>query len=306
MKSPSFCSAAIAAFCLSGSFYAESIQAAPPTASKSQPSQPQLQRGDTPAGVPIPPAAFQAKGLRVLGHQRDPRSGLHIWTVQHVASGTKTILYSTSKNEVFLAGAMWDGTTGGNVSDPLYASPLMTGDERAAVSPTVATATAGKPAAVPGSIKRLGELVGVKDGDAPIEKTLFVFFDPRCPYCHQLYEVTRNTAALNGRAIVWLPVTILGQKERGAAIVADILQRDKPAEGLQIAFSGFANANATPNAKTTAAIQENERIFWAAFQANPGAGQASVPVAFFMDKAGHPQMVANPAASLSKIFQEMN
>ena len=207
---------------------------------------------------------------------------------------------------MFFAGAMWDGITGGNVSDPLYASPLMTGEESSGAATPAAPTVAGKPAGVPGSIKRLGELVGVKDGDAPIEKTLFVFFDPRCPYCHQLYEVTRNSAALKGRAIVWLPVTILGQKERGAAIVADILQREKPAEGLQIAFSGFANANATPNAKTTAAIQENERIFWAAFQANPGAGQASVPVAFFMDKAGNPQMVANPAASLAKIFQEMN
>lgn len=245
----------------------------------------------------IPPSAFQAKGFEVIGHQIEVRSGLHVWTVRHPASGQKTVIYSTPKNEVFFSGAMWDGETGANVSDVFYTSPLMSG-----------SGAASEPRGVPDAIRQLSALTGIKDGDsnAPIEKTLFVFFDPRCPYCKRLYEMTRNQSAMAGRAIVWLPVAVLGKNDHGRAIIADILQRKKPIEGLQIAFSGFGSSDAKPSKETLTAIQENERIFWAAFHANPGAGQAAVPVAFFMDKAGQPQMVADPTTTLVRIFQEMN
>ena len=89
-------------------------------------------------------------------------------------------------------------------------------------------------------------------------------------------------------------------------MIADIMQRSDPASGLKMNFSGLSSATAKPSEKTKKLVDENESVFWAAFQANPAAGQAAVPVAFFMDKAGRPQMVANPAAVLDKIFAEMN
>lgn len=259
------------------------------------------------ATVPTPPKAFEAKGLRVLAYQRDPKTGVNVWTVQHQGSGAKTVLYSLPDNKFFFSGALWDGSTGANISDPFFAA-------LESASPPVAAIASGEskrsvpasPSAVPGSIKRLAELSAIKDGDAPIHKTLFVFFDPRCPYCKQLYDVTRNASGLAGRAIRWIPVTVLGQKERGAALVADILQSKSPAEALKISFTGFGNAQVQPSKQTLAAISENEAIFWAAFQANPSAGRAAVPVAFFMDNTGHPQMVPNPGAVLQKIFTEMN
>ena len=260
---------------------------------------------------PKPPQAFAAKGLTVLSHTFDPNVGMNVWVVQHVKGGTG-LFYSPPDGKVFFTGAMWDGVTGANVSDPHYttlaqyrgvnaASPSP--PSSATSRPTVAPTKAGS---VPESIKRLGELGAIKEGTAPVGKTLFVFFDPRCPYCKQLYEMTRSHPGIKGRSISWIPVAVLGRKEQAMGMIADIMQRSDPASGLKMNFSGLSSATAKPSEKTKKLVDENESVFWAAFQANPAAGQAAVPVAFFMDKAGRPQMVANPAAVLDKIFAEMN
>ncbi len=256
--------------------------------------------------APMPPPAFATKGFQVLSHELDAQTGLHIWTVQHV-TGTKTVLYSTADNKVFFTGAMWDGATGANVSDRWYALA----DDPPQGPPSQQQATLQKegarPGSVPESILRLSQLKGIRDGakDAPPTRTLYVFFDPRCPYCKQFYEATRSRPDIKGKAIVWLPTTILANKPAGAMQVAEIMQAKDPQQALQLAFSGLLSNKTAPSDATTALIRENESIFFAAFQANPSAGQAAVPVGFFVDRAGHPQMVPNPIVHLTKIFAEM-
>lgn len=258
-----------------------------------------------PTQAPVAPPAFAVKGFRVLGHQLDQHGQLNVWTVQHTLTGTKTILYSTLDNSVFFTGALWDGATGANVSDPFY-GPIMQAE--APVDGAAATTTptpSGAPPAIPESIQRLAQLKGVKEGDAPLYRTLFVFFDPRCPYCKQFYDISRDRQELRGRSIVWLPTTVLGDRARGSAQIAEIMQSPNPVEALKIAFSGFSSTNVQPSPTTLEAIKENERIFFTAFQGNPNAGSAGVPVAFFVDRAGNPQMVPNPINVFSKIMAEM-
>jgi len=257
-----------------------------------------------PAAAPNPPAAFAAKGFQVLSHERDMKSGLHIWLVQHPSAG-KTVLYSTPDNTVFFTGPMWDGASGSNVSDRWYA--LIDVSAQPTQTQPAPQGTASSTGGVPESIVRLSKLKGIKDGakDAPPNKTLYVFFDPRCPYCKQFYEATRARADMKGKAIVWLPMSILANKPAGAMQVAEIMQAKNPQQAMQLAFSGLLTNKVSATEATTALIRENESIFFAAFQANPSAGSAAVPVAFFVDRAGHPQMVPNPIVHLNKIFAEM-
>ena len=283
-----------------------------PYGAMAQTAAPDRAASAAPAQAPTPPIAFTAKGFRVLAHRLDPRGQLNVWTVQHTATGTKTILYSTLDNSVFFTGALWDGATGANVSDPFYA-PIMQAEApvegvvaAAAVAAAPAAPTAsGTPPAIPESIQRLAQLKGVKEGDAPLYRTLFVFFDPRCPYCKQLYDISRDRQELRGRSIVWLPTAILGDRPRASAQIAEIMQSTNPVEALKIAFTGFSSSNVQPSSATLEAIKENEKVFFTAFQANPGAGSAGVPVAFFVDRAGNPQMVPNPINVFSKIMAEM-
>jgi thiol:disulfide interchange protein DsbG len=259
--------------------------------------------------LPAPPSVFAAKGLVVLSHETERRSNLNVWTVQ-APTGQKTIFYSTPDNKVIFTGALWNAQSGEAISDSYYAAieeaPQAALPPASVPSPAAAhEPTNGRPPSIPASIQKISKLKGVKEGDAPIYRTLYVFFDPRCPYCKRLYEMTRNAKDLKGHSVEWIPTTILGDRPRASSFVAEILQSKAPSEQLKVAFSGLSSTRVSPTADTLSALQENERVFYTAFKSNPTAGSPGVPVAFFVDRAGQPQMVPNPIETLPKILAEM-
>lgn len=62
----------------------------------------------------------------------------------------------------------------------------------------------------------------VKITEGKGSKTLYVFFDPNCPFCHKLFEELRPYVKQNEVTIHWIPVGILTSTSPGKA--AAILQ----------------------------------------------------------------------------------
>lgn len=234
-----------------------------------------------PPGVVKPPF-FDKQGISVLSYQKGP-SGLSVWKVER--NGVRTLFYTTADNKTLISGVAWDAKTGSNLSDGFITPDMQT---TAQAQPSIDTSQFS-PTKIPDAIKGVDSLVGIKEGKGPMDKTLYIMFDPRCPHCHAAYKKTRQFVA-NGGTIKWIPVTVLGRPDEGARLVADILQATSQAQALAAAMGGSAKGS-QPNAQTLKVISENEAYFWAAYDRNKAAGTAGVPVAFFVTKQGVPQMV---------------
>ena len=119
----------------------------------------------------------------------------------------------------------------------------------------------------------LGRLAAVEDraGKPEGEPLVYVFFDPRCPYCHAAYK------ALHGKvAARWIPVVVLGEPDKGRAMARAILGANDPVAALTATFDRTA-FSAPPNAELDAKLNENLEAFAAIFQASPGS-RPGVPI----------------------------
>lgn len=236
----------------------------------------------------VKPEFFEKAGIKVVSSQVGP-SGLTVWRVEK--AGTQTVFYTTSDGKTLMSGVLWDAKTGANLSDAFIPD----------------AAAKKSQSGIPDAIRDIDTLVGFKEGKGPAARTLFIMFDPRCPHCHNVFKKTRAFVS-SGGTIKWIPLTILGRKEEGAKLVADILQSGSSQKVFAEIMSGSRRIGSTsPNQGTLKAIVENEAYFFSAFDAHPDAGTAGVPVAFFMQRDGRPQMVAgiDDDALLSQIMKDM-
>jgi thiol:disulfide interchange protein DsbG len=273
-----------------------------------------------PVGV-VEPAFFGAHGIRVLNWQRGV-GGLNVWQVDR--NGMQTVFYSTPDNKTLISGVLWDAATGAVQSDA-YITTAMAAPENVAringaagvieavnAQPAVQTpaqSTVQAPAAageVTQSISGVAALTGVKEGRGSAAKTIYIMFDPRCPHCRNVYENSRDFVQ-HGGTIKWLPVTVLGDSADGLNRVAAIIQAKDPLSAMNVVEHSamIGPQNVLPS--TVSAVGANEAYFWAAYNRNPGAGTPGVPVAFFQDRNGAPQMVSDidDPALLKRIFEEM-
>lgn len=243
------------------------------------------------------PAFFDKQGIKVLSESKGP-GGLTAWKVDR--NGVQTVFYTTADGNVLISGVLWDAANGKNLSDA-----FMTGlvNKPTAAASQLQSKWDGK---VPEQIKGIARLSGVKEGSAPLEKTLYIVFDPRCPHCHAVYQKTRSFIAKGG-TIKWLPVTVLGRPDEGARLVAEVMQDANPVKALATVMNAKRPGLGRPDKTVLQAISENESYFWAAFERNKNAGEPGVPVAFFMAQNGSPQMVAgiDDDALLAQIFNDI-
>lgn len=244
------------------------------------------------AGAPAQPGFFAKQGIKVLSYQKGA-GGLNVWQVQRGL--TKTVLYTTPDNKVLLSAVLWDAATGSNLSDAYITRDMVVAqaDKAGLATAPAAIVDSGNysPTKVSDAIKGISTLTGIKEGGAPIDKTLYIIFDPRCPYCHSVYKKTRQFVK-DGGTIKWIPTTLLGNRSAGGMMVADMLQSRKPLRALDDAMLKQTPGTTAPTAATQKTIDENEAYFFAAFDKNKSAGAVGVPVAFFETKSGAPQMVS--------------
>lgn len=227
--------------------------------------------------------------------------GLTAWTVEK--NGRKVVLYTTADSQAIISGIVWDSLTGRNLSDkfitdaPNVAPPIGGTHTQSPVSQLQTTPPPGAligaySGAIPESIKTIDSLMGVKEGKGGPADTLYVIYDPRCPYCRKAYAMTRDYVK-RGFTIKWIPALALGNPGQGIPLAAVVLQT-KPgdqSETLRRVLGNKEEIVTTPTKSTEEALKRNLDFFFAAFQ-NNGVEQAGVPAAFFLDKrTGKPRMM---------------
>ncbi len=148
------------------------------------------------------------------------------------------------------------------------AAPRAPANAAAAAAPQGAALTAQgiEDPAVAGKVFGfLAKLAAVEDKAGKPEGTqpVYVFFDPRCPYCHAAYK------ALQGKvAVRWIPVIVLGNPEDGRALARGVLAANNPVEALRATFNNQGMRGAG-SAELDAKLVENAEAFASIFQASP-------------------------------------
>lgn len=150
-------------------------------------------------------------------------------------------------------------------------------------------------------LKDIHRATWIAEGKGP--HVVYIFFDPNCPYCHQLYEETRNRVKAGKVQLRWIPVGTLTATSAGkAAALLDAKDRlaafyrnengFDPSGGL----GGIGESlGGTP--KTEQALRVNEALL-----ARTRFG--AVPTMLFRADTGAPVLVqgAPPADKLATLL----
>ena len=120
-----------------------------------------------------------------------------------------------------------------------------------------------------------------------------VFFDPNCPYCHELYGDLRPWIGKQGLRLRWIPVAVLAPSSAGKA--AAVLQAADPARALARNEDDFGE---NPRAGAGGALPPAARIAPATrselarnLQVLHAAGAYfAFPLMVWRDASGHGQM----------------
>lgn len=156
---------------------------------------------------------------------------------------------------------------------------------------------------VPDIIQQLDNLAGVREGNAPPQDTVYLFFDPRCPYCHQAYRATRK-AVQQGFSIKWIPTDVLGEppgQPSGMRLASGILDSNS-LDVLQLILTAprsklmeFDQKMPAPSQKPevlTKQVQANNDFLMSVFENHPEIEKKGVPAGLMLDhNTGRPRLV---------------
>lgn len=212
---------------------------------------------DGAAKAPVPEIITNGGG-QVMQTGRGP-GGLTTFLVNK--DGKPVVFYLTPDGTTAIVGVLFDARTGQNLSDAYVerAQALVAGRGGASATAPIESLGDALPVA-----KHLASVAvsGVTEGSAPSEKMVFVFFDPRCPHCHVLFNKTREVAK-RGVAIKWIPVNTLG--DTGVPSSAAVLRRGVPA--MRELSAGTLRPEGTPSALEQSSISANTVLLRAVTQA---------------------------------------
>lgn len=163
---------------------------------------------------------------------------------------------------------------------------------------------------VPKVISLLDSLKGFKeDPSVKPEDTVYIIYDPRCPYCHGLFDKIHNEIDLKQKKITvkWLPTVALGAKGDNDPVIARAAY-GLVAKNLEEFSNSFAN-KPIPEVKVTdqMKVDLNDNLEFLYEASNRTFGESapkSVPAVFFLDKqTGVPQMMYG--ASEDTVFKNI-
>lgn len=163
---------------------------------------------------------------------------------------------------------------------------------------------------IPKVIGLLDSLKGFKeDPSVKPEDTVYVIYDPRCPYCHGLFDRIHKEVDLKQKKITvkWLPTVALGAKGDNDPVIARAAY-GLVAKSLEEFSNSFAN-RPIPEVKVTdqMKVDLNDNLEFLYEASNRTFGESapkSVPAVFFLDKqTGVPQMMYG--ASEDTVFKNI-
>ena len=215
----------------------------------------------------------------------------------------QAIVYSTSDGQNLIMGDVYD-LDGKPVFDELikklYASSGAQ-PEAAAVGTSYGQALGEFTGELPEAFNYLESLGGFKeDPSVSPANTIYVVYDPRCPYCHEFFRKSRTIdLKAKGLTIKWLPTTALGSAEPGSK------GEKLAAQGLHIKDMAelentFGRNSVEPDIEVTDEdrnkLNENFSFLLGSVEELQGPGAPKVvPTAFFLNKQnGAPTLIAGP------------
>lgn len=253
------------------------------------------------------------------------------WLLELPQGGT-AVVYTTGDNKVLLRGTAYNFETGDPIFTSLVEKATVQDDmgassnpKEAEATPAPATAAAtatGSASSVSPELSQLGvndltagQAIGKWEGKVPAvieildklggykedpsisaDNTVYVMYDPRCPYCHKLFEVTRNLDQKGKNVTIkWLPTVALGGGEatsnemKRAAMALHVKTPEEFASTLTKDSQGMANVSQQDMQK----VNENLSLLYeAASQVFGSDAKVAVPAAFYIDKrTGSPRLV---------------
>lgn len=134
---------------------------------------------------------------------------------------------------------------------------------------------------------------------------VYVFTDPNCPYCADLYRTLKGLSAQHDLRVRWLPVAVVDATSLGKA--AAWLQSEDPLATLDLSKRGFQPGlgghvhEDVPSTETERNLEENHRLL--ALWAIP-----VVPTMVVMDRDGVPRVFQGSLSplALGRIFDHLH
>lgn len=230
---------------------------------------------------------------------------LTAWTLS-TKNGKGIVLYTTRDETAIISGAVWNLSSGQNVSDAFakLASQASVPAQQISQAKTVSSPTpqqitgngygevigkySGK---LPPSMAAVASLSGFTEGKGEPADTVYIIFDPRCTFCHTAYNETRKYVA-KGFTIKWIPALALGKEEVGLPLAASILQNPST-QTLDRLFnaSNDLKPRVTPNQKSIEQLARNLTFLKQSRAQSTGDATAKVPMAYYLNKqTGQPKM----------------
>lgn len=266
---------------------------------------------------------------KVVSHEPVPNSSMTAWVVNLKESGQPTLFYTTKDGKTLVTGELLSVETGEHISakiqEAFYKIAGQPSDTNAPAAP--AAASANQPDFTP------GQAIGKWDGEVPKvftetldllggfkedpsvspADTVYMIYDPRCPYCTELFDVTRDIdLKAKGVTIKWLPTVALGVSGENDPVIGQAaygLDAKNTAE-FALTFTQPSGSKPTVSTVTEAhqtALDANLELLYAASEQTFPGHPKSVPAAFYLDKRnGQPRMVYGPQQPdiLKSIFGE--
>lgn len=261
----------------------------------------------------VPSSALQKKVSAigsVKGYEATTTNNMYAWYLEK--NGKTLVIYNTPDEASFIKGTIYDMASKKVISDKYavksleFASPefrekiLSTYGLTPRSAATAGTAapvalSASEQAAydkgymnikwqkdgIPEALQMIDGLSGAKEGNAAPQDTVYIFYDPRCPWCHKTFDATRSYVK-KGYSIKWIPTVALGRSDAAYALAAAPIQL---AAMLEPSFQKKDSAKATAATKSDIkAIDTNLQFLSAYFKKVMPDDQISVPIALFLDK----------------------
>lgn len=220
----------------------------------------------------------------------------------------QAIVYSTGDGKNLIMGDVYD-LDGKPVFDELIKKLYATAGaqpEAAEVGATFGQAVGEFKGELPEAFTYLESLGGFKeDPSVSPANTVYIVYDPRCPYCHEFFRKSRTIdLKAKGLTIKWLPTTALGSAEPGSK------GEKLAAQGLHIKDVAelektFGKNSEEPNIEVTdedrSKLNENFSFLLGSVEELQGPDAPKVvPTAFFLNKLnGAPTLIAGPNQDLA-------